>query len=397
VSSNDPAPPNPRPRGHAKITIRDLLVERGGRAVLAVDTLDIPTGKITAVIGPNGSGKSTLLRTLQLLISPTHGDLRIDGVPMRQDTLATRRRMASAFQEPLLLNTSVVKNVETALRLHGFPRAQRRDIATQWLDRFGVGSLAGRHARELSGGEAQRVSLARAFAVEPEVLLLDEPFSALDPPTRAALIEDFAGIARQTGVTVLLVTHDRDEALRLADEVVVLIAGHVRQYGPPQHLFAAPADPEVAEFVGVENVWPAPLEAVSQGVAVYRLGDHRLEVAAETLHDVPQAALFCIRPEQITVHLNHFTAGHALDAGSARNQLPATIVAIEPAGPVVRLRLAIDHPRTIPSDAASQRLVATVTQPSLENLNLHVGSRVTATFKATAAHVIPQHVTPPTD
>ena len=397
MSSNDPAPPNPHQNGQAKITIRDLVIDRGGRTVLAVDTLDIATGKITAVIGPNGSGKSTLLRALQLLIQPTRGDLRIDGVPMRQDTLATRRRMASAFQEPLLLNTSVVKNVETALRLHGVPRAQRRDTAIHWLDRFGVGALADRHARELSGGEAQRVSLARAFAVEPELLLLDEPFSALDPPTRAALIEDFAGIARQTSVTTLLVTHDRDEALRLADEVVVLIAGAVRQTGPPQRLFAAPADPDVAEFVGIENVWPAPLESVAQGVAVYRLGDHRLEVAAETLHDVPHAALFCIRPEQVTVHTEGPAGDHDIDVGSARNHLPATIAAIEPAGPVIRLRLIIDHPRTIPTDDASRRLVVTVTQPSLENLDLHVGSRVTATFKATAAHVIPQHAGQRTD
>jgi tungstate transport system ATP-binding protein len=397
VSNNDPAPPNGCPHGQAKITARDLVVERGGRTVLTIDALDICTGKITAVIGPNGSGKSTLLRTLQLLIHPTRGDLRIDGLPMRQDTLATRRRMASAFQEPLLLNTSVLKNVETALRLHGVARSQRRDRATHWLDRFGVGLLADRHARSISGGEAQRVSLARAFAVEPELLLLDEPFSALDPPTRAALIEDFAGIVRQTGVTTLLVTHDRDEALRLADLVVVLIDGAVRQTGPPQHLFAAPADPDVAEFVGIENVWPATLDMVAQGVAVYRLGDHRLEVAAATPQHAPQDALFCIRPEQVTVHVDGPTADHDLDAGSARNHLPTTIVAIEPAGPVVRLRLAIDHPRTIPADDASRRLVATVTQPSVESLNLQVGSRVTASFKATAAHVIPQHATRRTD
>ena len=371
VSSNSGALPD---RPAPKVSIRDCLVRRDGRDVLFIDALDIPRGQVTALIGPNGAGKSTLLALLQLLLPPLRGDLRLDGVPMRDDVLATRRRMAAAFQDPLLLSTTVRKNLETALRLHKVPRAHRRERALRWLTRFGVDHLADRHARDLSGGEAQRVSLARAFALEPELLLLDEPFSALDAPTRAALIDDFAAIVRDTGVTTVLVTHDRDEALRLADRVVVMFAGRLRQVGPPADLFAAPVDEEVAAFVGVENVWPAILVRAVGGLATYRVGDNLLDVVAQSATD---RALFCIRPEEVTLFPPNDTA-----LGSARNHLAATVQTLTPAGPVVRVRLAVD--------GQASPLVAAVTHPSLEALALRPGSRALASFKATAAHLIPQ-------
>ena len=237
-----------------KITIRDLDVSYDDLSVLSIESLDIPSGKVTAIIGPNGSGKSTLLRSIQLLNSPTSGELRIDGRSMKEDILRTRRRMASVFQEPLLLNCSVLKNVETALRLRGVERKIRREQAIYWLDRYGVLNIADRHAHKISGGEAQRGSLARAFAVKPEVLLLDEPFSALDQPTRFTLIEDFSRIVHEMRLTTILVTHDRDEAARLADVIIVLIDGKVRQIGNQTEIFASPVDSDVAKFVGVENI-----------------------------------------------------------------------------------------------------------------------------------------------
>ena len=372
MSSNSAALPEADPA--VAIAVRDLEVERGGRVVLRLESFTAPRGRVTAVIGPNGSGKSTLLATLQLLVKPRRGSLTLDGVAMWDDPLGTRRRMASVFQEALLLNMSVRKNLETALGLHKVPRRQRRARAMAWLERFGVAGLAERHARELSGGEAQRVSLARAFALEPSVLLLDEPFSALDAPTRAALIDDFASIVRETGVTTLLVTHDRDEALRLADQVALLIDGTLRQAGSPGSVFSAPADPEVAAFVGIENVWPGVLRSELQGVATYAVKGGEVDVAVERF--ATEAALVCIRPEQITLDLPQ-------DVGpptSARNHLPARVVAIEPAGALIRLRLSLNRGGT---------MVATLTRPSLESLGIEVGSSVVASFKATAAHAIP--------
>ena len=370
----------------AKITVRDLLVVRNGQAVLEIPALDIPAGRVTAIIGPNGAGKSTLLAVLQLLLRPRRGDLRLDDAPVWNDALATRRRLASVFQEALLLNTSVRKNVETALGLRGVARRERRPRAERWLARFGVAHLARRHAHDLSGGEAQRVSLARAFALEPEVLLLDEPFGGLDAPTRVALIDDFADVVHDAGVTTVLVTHDRDEALRLADGLAVLVDGRLRQFGPPRTVFAAPADEEVAALVGVENVWPAQLCDVTDGVATYAVGSHRLQVApAGQASPPPPRALFCLRPEEVTIQ-----APSTVLPGkhSARNRLPATVVAVEPVGPVVRLRLTIASEHR--AGTAAEKLIATVTRPSLETLELEPGSRVIATFKATAAHVIPR-------
>ena len=370
MSSSSAAPPD-----RIALEIRDLEVARGGRVVLRLPAFAAPSGRVTAVIGPNGSGKSTLLAALQLLIKPRRGELLLDGVRMWDDPLGTRRRMASVFQEALLLNTSVRKNLETALSLHRVPRAQRRDRAQRWLARLGVGELAERHARDLSGGEAQRVSLARAFALEPEVLLLDEPFAALDAPTRAALIDDFAGIVRETGVTTVLVTHDRDEALRLGDQVAVLIEGTLHQMGPPQAVFSAPADAEVAAFVGVENVWPARLRSQANGVARYAVAGAEVDVAVSG--GAPASALVCVRPEEITIAL----PDGGEPASSARNRLPATVRSIAPAGALVRLRLALGGGGT--------EMVATLTRPSLESLALEVGSDVVASFKASAAHAIP--------
>ena len=371
--------PEPSPSG-AKIRLRDLRLSRGGRQVLHVEDLSLRRGDVTVVIGPNGSGKSTLLAALQLLVAPDSGELLLDGRSMRADPLATRRRMASVFQEALLLSTGVRKNVETALGLHKVPRNERRDRAERWLDRFGIVDLADRHARELSGGEAQRVSLARAFALEPEVLLLDEPFSALDAPTREALIDDFAQILGETEVTTVLVTHDRDEALRLADTVAVLIDGELRQIGPPAEVFGAPADEAVAAFVGVENVWPVTLLRADRGVATYRLdacSACELDVAAAQL---PRHALFAIRPEEITIAAIA-EAGAQDQPTSARNHLPAVVRGVQAAGPVVRVQLSAGSNGDIP-------VVVTLTRPSLEDLAIDIASRVTITFKATAAHVI---------
>lgn len=369
------APPSLPPVADSKIQLRGCRVVRDGRVVLDIPELDVPTGRTTALIGPNGAGKSTLLRVLQLLIRPERGELLLDGAPMQRDPITTRRRMAAAFQEPLLLSMSVRANVELGLRLRRMPRAPRRARVRHWLDRFGVGHLADRHAHDVSGGEAQRVSLARAFALEPEVLLLDEPFAALDAPTRSDLIEDFASVLAESRPTTVLVTHDRDEARRLGDGIVVLIDGRLRQRGSPAEVFGAPADAEVAAFVGAENVWAASLERSAAGIATYRVAGQLVDVASAS---PPTAALVCVRPEAITL----FPPAAAVP-GSARNCLPARIDAINLVGPVLRVQLRLG--RTEDTTA-----VATVTPASVEALGLRVGSPVSAVFKATAAHLIPR-------
>lgn len=210
----------------------NLRLIRGGREIFALDRFTLHQGEVLALVGPNGAGKSSLLLTLALLHRPTAGYLQVNGTPVTpRETLALRRQMAVVFQESLLLDTSVLHNVLTGLRLRGVPQAEARRRAEEWLERLGIAHLAPRSALNLSGGEAQRVSLARALALEPKILFLDEPFSALDYPTRNDLLDLMAGVLKETGLTTLFVTHDYTEIPRLTDQMAVMLNGRLIKRG----------------------------------------------------------------------------------------------------------------------------------------------------------------------
>ncbi len=234
----------------ALVEIRDLLVRRGEHPALQLEHLAIENGEVLAVVGPNGAGKSTLLLTLARLLKPERGEIRFNGqqASAESDT-AYRRRIALVMQDPLLFDASVFDNVAAGLRFRGISKAEIRHKVPLWLERLGVRHLAKRRAGQLSGGEAQRVSLARALVLEPQLLLLDEPFSALDPPTRSRLLEDLGALLKETATTTVFVTHDLPEASQLAGRVAVIIGNRLRQVGDPEAVFASPADEEVARFV----------------------------------------------------------------------------------------------------------------------------------------------------
>ena len=232
------------------VEIHDLLVKRGGNPVLHLDALTIIEGEVLAVVGPNGAGKSTLLLTLARLLKPERGKVLFNGgqAGAESDT-AYRRRIALVMQDPLLFDTSVFENVASGLRFRGASKdVIRRDVPL-WLERLGVGHLSKRRASELSGGEAQRVSLARALVLKPQLLLLDEPFSALDPPTRSRLLDDLGALLNETATTTVFVTHDLNEAAQLAGRMAVIVGNRLRQVGSPDDVFASPADQDVAQFV----------------------------------------------------------------------------------------------------------------------------------------------------
>ena len=242
------------------IELRDIVVRRGRRTVLDVPTLAVRRGEIMTVIGPNGAGKSTLAGTLALLERPAAGTVLLGGRPVDwgRGLLAARRRLAMVFQEPLLLDMTVAENVATGLRLRGIPRADRETRVAHWLERLGIAHLARRSARALSGGEAQRTSLARALVLEPELLVLDEPFAALDPPTREALAVDLVPVLRERRTTTVLVTHDRDEAFGIGDRVAVILAGRIAQLDVPEAVLRQPANEEIARFVRPRRLLRAP-------------------------------------------------------------------------------------------------------------------------------------------
>ncbi|MDP2918702.1 MAG: ATP-binding cassette domain-containing protein, partial [Dehalococcoidia bacterium] len=217
--------------GTPAISARDLTVVFGEKKALDIPAFEVAPGEVSVVIGPNGSGKTTMLHCLSLLMRPASGTVTYSGeaVTNQKQALVLRRRLAVVFQESLLLNTTVWGNVIIGARLRGISEPVAKERARKWLEKFGVAHLANRQARTLSSGESKRVSLARAFALEPLVLFLDEPFTALDSPTRQSLLEDFESVLKEIKVTTVMVTHDRNEALMLADRVAVLIGGQIRQ------------------------------------------------------------------------------------------------------------------------------------------------------------------------
>jgi tungstate transport system ATP-binding protein len=237
---------------NARLEIRDLTVRRDKRLVLEIKNLAVEKGEVLSIVGPNGTGKSSFLLTLARLLQPESGQLFWDGQLFKeQSDLTYRRRIALVLQEPLLLDVSVFENIAIGLRYRGAPSAEIKDKANHWLKRMGIESLRKRPGAKLSGGEAQRVSLARAFVLNPELLLLDEPFSALDSPTRLRLLDDLKSILAETGTTTIFITHDLKEAARLASRVAVMLEGRIVQIGAPQDVFANPANADVAAFLGI--------------------------------------------------------------------------------------------------------------------------------------------------
>ena len=236
-------PRMPRPALHA-----DVHVARGDQEISAA--FDVAPGHPLAVIGPNGAGKSTVLAAIAGLVPlesgrVTIGDRAIDAEPPEQ------RRIGVVFQDYVLFpHLDVRDNVAFAARMRGGSRAAARAAAEPWLDRYGLTRLAGRYPAELSGGQAQRVALARALAAEPEVLLLDEPMSALDVEVRAEMRSELATHVREFGGATVLVTHSPADAAALTDAVLVLEAGRVTQRGTLDELRAAPATPYVERMLG---------------------------------------------------------------------------------------------------------------------------------------------------
>jgi molybdopterin-binding protein len=354
------------------VELAGVRVRKGAVDVLHVDRFEALEGEVLAVIGPNGSGKSTLLRVIGLLEAPAAGELRFRGRPVEMSrALAERRQMAMVFQQPLLMDASVRENVALGLRFRGVPAPDRHARVGRWLDRLGIAPLAGRSARALSGGEAQRVALARALVLEPTVLLLDEPFASLDPPTRAALSADLAAILRADRVTTILVTHDRGEAQALADRVTVMLGGRVRQLDETARVFAAPASEDVARFVGVETIVSGTVTAREGGLTVVEVAGRKVEVAVPAR---PGARVrLCIRPEDVT--LEHPSGQQSLS--TARNHLAGTIASVTPTS--AHVRVVVD---------CGFSLVAAVTARSAEDLGLVPGVPITAVFKASAAHLL---------
>jgi molybdate transport system ATP-binding protein len=329
----------------------------------------VAPGECLAVAGPSGAGKTSLLRVAAGLLRPEHGLVEAGGetwLDTRRgvDLPPERRRCGYLFQEYALFpHLSAWQNVAYPLR-----GSDRRERAAALLDRFGMSGLADARPRTLSGGERQRVALARAVAREPDVLLLDEPLSALDARTRASAVRELGALLRDADVPAVLVTHDFAEAAALGDRVAIVDAGRLLQEGTPSDLAAAPQSAFVADFTGAV-VLTGTARGGPDGLTHVDL-DGGGGVTSTDRADGPVAV--SVYPWEIAIE----PAGEA-PHGSTQNRLAAEVVSVTVVGNRVRLGL-----------AGPQPLAAEITRSSAEALGLRPGVRVTASWKAAATRVV---------
>lgn len=283
------------------LAVRGLTRHFPGAAHAAIADLDltVQTGTCVAIVGPSGCGKSSLLRIIAGLDAADQGIVLLDGESV-DHVVPERRGVALAFQQPRLFpHMNVLDNVAFSLEAHGMSRAESRREAESYLDVVGMAALAKRRPATLSGGQEQRVALARALAARPRLLLLDEPFSALDPATRTEMQELLARVRKALQVTVVLVTHDRDEAAAVGDRVGVMLAGRIAQVGTMEDLYSRPADLDVHRFLGGVNEIAG---TVAEGLHTSPLGALAL---AQEYADAGGPRVMVCRPESLALVESH--------------------------------------------------------------------------------------------
>ncbi len=233
------------------LSIADLTIQRDRVTVVTVDGLEIEQGKVVAVIGPNGAGKSSLLLGIANIIPRKTGSVTLGGLTFgKLHAVEFRRRVALVMQEPMLLDATVRQNIGLGLYYRGTFGELERLKVDHWAEKMKISHLLDRPADKISGGEAQRVSLARAFALEPDLLLLDEPFSALDPHTRKGLTKDLRSALKETNTTTLFVTHNLREARDMADQIAVIWDGKLIQCGSWDEITSNPATESLRQYLG---------------------------------------------------------------------------------------------------------------------------------------------------
>ena len=364
--------------GPAELAADFVKRYRGGATVRAAFSQPAQGFFSTVLFGASGSGKTTVLRCLAGLERPDEGSIRNGaevwfdaerGVHLRPQA----RGVGFLFQDYALFpHLTVARNIGFGLAREAGSRDQRTARVRSLMEQLELSGLEQRYPRELSAGQQQRVALARAVAPRPRLLLLDEPLSALDAPTRQALRRELRRALALLATPTVVVTHDPFEAVALADQAVVLSEGQVRQKGPIHEVFSRPADPVVARIVGVETIEPATVTEIREGLAVVRAGSAELLAAApEGLG--PGPVYVCVRGEEVTVERSQAAQT------SARNRLPARVVSLQPEGFNVRVALDCSFP-----------LTAQITRAAAEQMGLAPGDQVVAVLKAPAIHVIPR-------
>jgi putative spermidine/putrescine transport system ATP-binding protein len=317
------------------VELNELTRVYGTLKALDGFTLHIEPGELVALLGPSGCGKTTALRILAGLDEATHGTVSVGGQDV-SNVPANKRDMGMVFQAySLFPHLTVLDNVAFGLKMRGKAKRERTSRAAEMLELVGLSAHQHKFASELSGGQQQRVALARALAIQPRVLLLDEPLSALDAKVRSQLRDEIRRVQLEVGTTTLFVTHDQEEALAVADRVGVMSQGKLEQLAAPADLYANPATPFVAEFVGLNNKVPAE---VSGGQA------HLLGTSVPALEGSVAKGLAMVRPESVTITAD--------PAGSS------TISSVAFLGPTSRVYATLDDGAVISAQMASSQAKA---------------------------------------
>jgi tungstate transport system ATP-binding protein len=356
------------------IRVTGLSRRAGGKTILDSVNLEIHRGEVFTVIGPSGSGKTTLLRLIDLLDLPTTGTIIFDGTDTTASNavrLSVRRRMGMVFQKPAVLNTTVAENVALGLKFRGVEKSQVDKRVQSALDLVGLPYFSKRRATTLSGGEMQRVSIARAMVTGPDVLLLDEPTANLDPVSSEIIENLILRINKELHTTIILSTHDMIQGQRLADRIGVIMDGRIVQVGTTKDIFYQPDGKDIARFVGIDTILKGVVKTNNGGHAEIEIGSALFE-AITSIQPGQRVALY-IRPEEVTLMLPESGSKKT----SARNQLTGTITKMVPLGPSIRVTV-----------DCGTLLISLITRRSCNDLGFTVGAVVTAGVKASAIHIM---------
>ncbi len=343
----------------------------GKRTVVDVAEVRIEPGETLALLGPSGAGKSTLLAILGLLEPADEGTVLLDGREVTHRDKAARLQMAAAFQSPYLFKGTVADNVSYGLRLRRMLSGARRSAVAEALERVGLAGWEDRSALTLSGGEAQRVALARALVLRPRVLLLDEPLSSLDPLIKGRLAQDFARIIREESMTTLYVTHDQNEAMAVADTMMILRDGVAVASGPVDEITGLPPDAWTATFLGAGEPLEGEVVSSAEGLVGVDIGGAVVFAAGSEAVGTP--VLLGVRPEDVLL----FEGDAEIPQSTARNRFAGTVTEVQSWGAM--------HHMTI--DVAGSPFASRVSRASVRELGLEAGSFVQVVFKASAVRV----------
>jgi len=325
----------------------------------------IEKGEFFVILGPTGAGKTLILETIAGFYSPDSGKILLRGEDSGEE-LPEHRRIGFVYQDYALFPHMTVKeNIRFGLEMKKITEDETKKLVDSSVSLLGIRDLMDRYPKTLSGGEKQRVAIARALVIEPDILLLDEPLSALDANTRTTLRQELKRIHEVKGITTIYVTHDQTEAILLADKIAIIMNGEVAQLGPSEKVFNFPNSLSVAQFLGIENIKKGSIVSYSDGVASVQIEDFIVKVASE----LKEGKVFVfIRPEDIILSEN-------LLESSARNVLKSRITEVVNIGKLYEVKVDLG-------------LRSIVTKQSLEKFNLEIGKTIYMNFKASAVHII---------